>query len=845
MGQKDLANMFYRDQLSEILNSRSWRFTSPIRKIFAIFSKKKFQSKTTIFGSLNSNDSQFVVIFVHELTRTGAPIATLELGKSLISDNNKILIIALRGGDLEDELEKFDINYLVLNGDNRFIESLPLENIQHLIFSSVETLILYDYFRKYSFNISIWLHELSTTIRLYGLDKVVSLLSSHEKFIFGSFFQKNEIEKEFGILFKKFKIHHIYPEFNLISDTYLPEVTKGKTFKIIFAGTFIQRKGADLFPLIVSAIQKKASDYDLQIDFVWIGDVPDKSLLDQVTLDLKKLGLLKFCHFTRSVDNLDKFLNESDILILPSREDPAPLVAVNYLQFNKPVFAFRQTGGLLEYSGAVNYLHEVDYMDFDNLGTKVVEKMLEINTRRSNNLDNHCEDTGGPTHRSNSVELLTEISSRFEIKENFQYSVVVPVYNHVNYLKQRLDSIDSQTLLPIEILVIDDASRDGSVDFIREYNWNSKIIVKTTFNETNSGSPFSCWNSFSNSVNTEYFWIAEGDDYALPNFIERLSKFTSPLNAIVFCNSTQIDADGNPLHKSNSDHVYSLNNYKWNRTHSDLILSKFPGGFLERNLITNASSAILRKPNYEVKGLSNFKIAGDWFFYTQAFSSDSSYLYLNEKLSFHRTTLSSQRISVSPLEHTFPEIRIVQKNFINRIRDNSDDLINLVCLLRTFIDTCLSQHTLLGDVFLDKFKENIGINELSSLNSLIILISQEEYDDNRVKLQNYFSYLLTTFNVKPFIILMGLELKICEMDSVEFTSFRYHICSKKNQSLLYYFLKNVYLGKVVVSKKISDFEITEELTLFNIDFEKYTMNYGTNFISLLDKNILNFLTTYS
>ncbi|WP_288685978.1 glycosyltransferase family 2 protein, partial [uncultured Brachyspira sp.] len=49
-------------------------------------------------------------------------------------------------------------------------------------------------------------------------------------------------------------------------------------------------------------------------------------------------------------------------------------------------------------------------------------------------------------------------------------SVIVPVYNVEDYLKECLDSIINQTLKEIEILCIDDCGTDNSIDILREYS---------------------------------------------------------------------------------------------------------------------------------------------------------------------------------------------------------------------------------------------------------------------------------------------------------------------------------------------------------------------------------------
>lgn len=55
-------------------------------------------------------------------------------------------------------------------------------------------------------------------------------------------------------------------------------------------------------------------------------------------------------------------------------------------------------------------------------------------------------------------------------------SVIVPIYNVENYLRQCLDSIIGQTYQNLEILLIDDVSTDSSVSICQEYQARDERI---------------------------------------------------------------------------------------------------------------------------------------------------------------------------------------------------------------------------------------------------------------------------------------------------------------------------------------------------------------------------------
>lgn len=48
-------------------------------------------------------------------------------------------------------------------------------------------------------------------------------------------------------------------------------------------------------------------------------------------------------------------------------------------------------------------------------------------------------------------------------------SILVAVYNGERYLRQCLDSILEQTMKDLQVICVDDASMDHSLDILREY----------------------------------------------------------------------------------------------------------------------------------------------------------------------------------------------------------------------------------------------------------------------------------------------------------------------------------------------------------------------------------------
>src|SRR6267378_3760300 len=127
---------------------------------------------------------------------------------------------------------------------------------------------------------------------------------------------------------------------------------------------------------------------------------------------------------------------------------------------------------------------------------------------------------------------------------NPKVSVIVPNYNHARFLRQRLDSIMGQTFQDFEVVLLDDCSIDESRSILSEYADDPRVRIE--FNAVNSGSTFKQWNKGVRLARGEYVWLAESDDYADPQLLERLvSRLDAEPNAVLCnCRSVRVSSEG-------------------------------------------------------------------------------------------------------------------------------------------------------------------------------------------------------------------------------------------------------------------------------------------------------------
>ncbi len=217
-------------------------------------------------------------------------------------------------------------------------------------------------------------------------------------------------------------------------------------------------------------------------------------------------------------------------------------------------------------------------------------------------------------------------------------SVIVPQYNHAPFIKQRIESILQQTYPLFEIILLDDASTDGSRDILFSYAQHHKVS-HCILNDKNSGSPFSQWEKGIALAKGELIWIAESDDNSDPEFLSRLAHrlIAAPHVQMAICNLITINEQGETLTRRTHypDRIWES---------KDLLVNEFTRG----NYIWNVSSVLFHKSAFEYvnwQQIETMRFCGDWLFYVQILERTQC-LTISDALNYFRT--HTQTVSQHP-----------------------------------------------------------------------------------------------------------------------------------------------------------------------------------------------------
>ena len=145
-----------------------------------------------------------------------------------------------------------------------------------------------------------------------------------------------------------------------------------------------------------------------------------------------------------------------------------------------------------------------------------------------------------------------------------KFSIIVPVYNVEQYLKDCIESILKQSFENYEILLIDDGSTDRSGLICDEYvSSDSKI---TAFHKENGGLS-DARNYGIKRAQGEYLVFIDSDDYIEPDALDKFNKQLEELNNpdVLITHIQKILIDSNIVKQMDEDLSLDLiNNYSKN-----------------------------------------------------------------------------------------------------------------------------------------------------------------------------------------------------------------------------------------------------------------------------------------
>lgn len=262
-------------------------------------------------------------------------------------------------------------------------------------------------------------------------------------------------------------------------------------------------------------------------------------------------------------------------------------------------------------------------------------------------------------------------------------SVIIPSYNHENYVKDTIESIIAQTYKNIELIVIDDGSKDSTWQKIQEMRDKcEERFIKVHFETKENEGTCKTLNKLLSLAQGEFIYLIASDDLAKPQAIENEINFliSNPDYALVVGDNEIIDGEGKACYWDKTrNNVYDIKKAKYktfcdflkqNRKDIDFNSKQFGNyqSLYVGNYIPNGY--LIRKSIFEKIGYFTPEAPLEDYWLMLQISKYSKMKYLDEVLFYYRWHNANTIKNVEKIRLFTDKTSELEEKILSKVNEN-------------------------------------------------------------------------------------------------------------------------------------------------------------------------------
>lgn len=274
-------------------------------------------------------------------------------------------------------------------------------------------------------------------------------------------------------------------------------------------------------------------------------------------------------------------------------------------------------------------------------------------------------------------------------------SLIIPVYNAEEFLNESIYSVLNQTLEDIELICVNDGSKDSSLLMLEDFSKkDSRIKI---INQENQGCGAARNKALDNATG-DYIYFFDPDDYLVPDALEKLYYNAISNNSDFVIFKIASFRDGEPIN-------YDEPGFEFEKVFNDVDFNNFTFNYraIKRHVLLSSFAPWTKF--YKKEFLDKYD---DFRFHINVAFDD---------VPFHvQSMLRAKRISYVP--EFFYHYRLSNPNSVNNTASNAPDIFKIVDYVENFLK---------NENFFDEFREDFIIFKITQLSMYIGSSRSEEY----------------------------------------------------------------------------------------------------------------------
>ena len=290
-------------------------------------------------------------------------------------------------------------------------------------------------------------------------------------------------------------------------------------------------------------------------------------------------------------------------------------------------------------------------------------------------------------------ELILNACDSFFNK--IKVSLIIPVYNAEEFLDESINSILNQTLSDIELVCVNDGSKDDSLKMLENFSKKDNRIK--IIEQKNQGCGAARNKALENATG-DYIYFFDPDDYLVPDALEKLYENAISNNSDFVIFKIASFRDGEPIN-------YDEPGFEFEKIFNDIDFNNFTFNYraIKRHVLLSSFAPWTKF--YKKEFLDKYD---DFRFHTNVAFDD---------VPFHvQSMLRAKRISYVP--EFFYHYRLSNPNSVNNTASNAPDIFKIVDYVEKFLK---------NENFFNEFREDFIIFKITQLSMYISSSHSEDY----------------------------------------------------------------------------------------------------------------------